>query len=112
LIAAKNAATKAHDTARRGGVATAVAQDVRGLLDSLNSNFARAERDNDLIYHQDVPSLSTIDPIAPVSMVKSTLPPGLSNPQVVLEKAEEGVIFGELMAWGAKEAISKTNYTF
>jgi hypothetical protein len=107
LHEAHRTASKAVDVARRGGVAAAVVQDVRGLLSTLDTAITRAERDNDLIYHQDVPPLAAIDEISPASLVKSTPPAGLLNPQAVLEKADEGVIFGDLMSWGAREAISE-----
>jgi programmed cell death 6-interacting protein len=106
LVQAKTAAAKAVEVGRRGGVAPSVLQDARGLLDTLEKSIARAERDNDLIYHQDVPSATTLDAIAPVSMVKAVPPPGLLDPQSVLAKADEGVIFEELLSWGAREAIS------
>jgi programmed cell death 6-interacting protein len=107
LMQAKSATAKAVDVGRRGGVAAPVLRDARGFLDTLEKNFARAERDNDLIYHQDMPSASTLDPIAPASMVKSVTPPGLLDPQAVLAKGNEGVIFEELLSWGAREAISR-----
>jgi programmed cell death 6-interacting protein len=110
LFHAKTCATKAYDIARKGGVSPSVVQDAKGLVDALTQNIARAERDNDLIYHQDVPSISSLDIIAPAGMAKSTTPAGLLEPQSVLEKANESVIFGELLPWGAKEAISKCSF--
>src|SRR5258708_14603961 len=49
----------------------------QSLLEILDSNLTRAQRDNDLIYHQDVPSVSSLPVIQSASMVSSTVPPGL-----------------------------------
>lgn len=72
--------------------------------------YARAERDNDLIYHKEVPSLAALPPITPASLVSSDVPKGLIEPQSVLQR--DGVIFGELLAWGAKAAIGRTGVCF
>jgi hypothetical protein len=40
-------------------------------------------------------------------MAKSTPPGALLQPQQLLESANEGVILGELIPWGAVEAISE-----
>ena len=71
----------------------------------MQTNLARAERDNDLIYHQNVPAPSGIPAIQELSMVRSVIPPGLQDPQSVI--GNDGIIFGEMLAWGAREAISE-----
>ena len=78
---------------------------LQNLLDNVQKNLARAERDNDLIYHKDIPALSGLPPIDRVAMVKSIIPPGLSDPKSAVNK--DGVIFGELPSWGAKMAIGE-----
>ncbi|TFK47825.1 pH-response regulator [Heliocybe sulcata] len=98
---------KAYDIARRGGVAKAVVEDVKSLLDEVQKNITRAERDNDLIYHQDVPAPSALPVITGAALVNSNVHPGLTNPSTVI--GSEGVIFGELLAWGAKEAVDIYN---
>lgn len=115
-------AKKAFNIAKRAGVAQAVISDVKvhfhlapylvalfdisfqSLLDVVQKNLARAERDNDLIYHQNVPAPSGIPAIQEVSMVQSIVPPGLRDPKSVI--GDDGIIFGEMLGWGAREAIS------
>lgn len=65
--------------------------------------MSRAERDNDLIYHQDVPPASALPPITEVVMAQPLVDPGLQDPKSVVGK--DGVIFGELLGWGARLAI-------
>lgn len=77
---------------------------VKSLLDVLQKNLARAERDNDLIYHKDIPPSSAITPIHVVVMVQSSLLSGLSDPRSMVGGGR--VLFGELLSWGAREAIS------
>jgi len=69
----------------------------------VESDVKRAERDNDLIYHQIPPSLTSLQPIPPASMVKSEVPSALADPQSVIQR--EAVMFGELLAWGTRKAI-------
>jgi programmed cell death 6-interacting protein len=76
----------------------------QSLLDIVQKNLARAERDNDLIYHQDIPAPSGISVIQEVSMVQSIIPPGLQDPRSII--GNESMIFGEMLGWGAREAIS------
>ena len=75
----------------------------QSLLSTVESDIKRAERDNDLIYHQVPPSLTSLQPILAASMVKSDVPSTLTDPQGVIRG--EAVIFGELLAWGARKAI-------
>ena len=77
----------------------------QSLIDTLERNITRAERDNDLIYHQDVPPISAIPSIQEISMVQSSIPAGLQDPKSAL--TNEDVIFGDLVAWGAKVAIGQ-----
>lgn len=76
----------------------------------MQKNITRAERDNDLIYHEDVPDESNL---APIDLRNSLLcgpkvPPGLSNPKQLI--GQEGFIMQGLLGWGAQEAISRFNY--
>ncbi|KAF9820903.1 hypothetical protein IEO21_01130 [Rhodonia placenta] len=107
LTQAQVAAKKGYDIARRGGVAQAVLDDTKSLLDTVQKNFARAERDNDLIYHQDIPSASALPPIQEVSMAQSVIHPGLKDPKTAI--GDDAVVFGELLAWGARVAIDIYN---
>ncbi|KAI0749790.1 pH-response regulator [Daedaleopsis nitida] len=107
LMEAQALAKKGYDTARRGGVAQAVQQDIKSLLDILQKNVTRAERDNDLIYHQDIPPTSAIPAVAEVAMAQPIVNPGLQDPKTVV--GNDVVIFGELLGWGARLAIEIYN---
>ncbi|KAI8980207.1 BRO1-domain-containing protein [Trametes punicea] len=100
-------AKKGYDIARRGGVAAAVQQDIKSLLDIVQKNLSRAERDNDLIYHEDVPPASSLPPIAEVTMAQSLIDPGLQDVKNAVGK--DAVILGELLGWGARLAIEIYN---
>ncbi|KAG1750758.1 ALIX V-shaped domain binding to HIV-domain-containing protein [Suillus lakei] len=97
LMIAEADAKKAFNIAKRAGVAPAVLSDVKSLLDVVQKNLARAERDNDLIYHQDVPAPSGIPAIQEVS----------TDPRSVI--GNDSIIFGEMLGWGAREAINIYN---
>ena len=76
-------------------------------MTTLHNHETRAEKDNDLIYHHDVPPSSSLEPILPANMVNKNVPPGLAEPKAALEKSGEAIIFEGLVSWGAREAISK-----
>lgn len=107
LMIAEADAKKAFNIAKRAGVAQAVISDVKSLLDVVQKDLSRAERDNDLIYHQNVPAPCGIPAIQEVSMVQSIIPPGLRDPRSVI--GDDSIIFGEMLGWGAREAINIYN---
>lgn len=107
LMIAEANAKKAFNIAKRAGVAQAVISDVKSLLDVVQKNLSRAERDNDLIYHQNVPAPSGIPAIQEVSMVQSIIPPGLRDLKSAI--GNDSIIFGEMLGWGAREAINIYN---
>ncbi|KAF5371831.1 hypothetical protein D9615_009578 [Tricholomella constricta] len=107
LHEAHSEAKRAHDIARRGRIATPVLHDIQSLLEVVLKNLGRAERDNDLIYHHDVPASSALAPIAQTNLVSSTIPAGLVDPTGLIGNGR--MIFGELVGWGAKEAINIYN---
>jgi len=78
---------------------------VKSLLDTVQKSLSRAERDNDLIYHHDVPPSASLPPIQETSLATATIPPGLLDPKSVLGSMNP--LFGSLIGWGALEAISK-----
>jgi programmed cell death 6-interacting protein len=78
----------------------------KSLLESLQKGVTRAERDNDLIYHQDVPASTALPPIQEVTMVQRAIPAGLQNLDSAL--GGEPMLFGELLSWGAREGISQS----
>ncbi|KAG7452534.1 BRO1-domain-containing protein [Guyanagaster necrorhizus] len=104
LQEAQNEAKRASDIARRRRVSQAVVQDIQSLVDAVKTALARAERDNDLIYHQDIPAASALSPIPHAEIALVTIPKGLSNPAKGTH-----MIFGELLGWGAQEAINIYN---
>ncbi|KAH0833294.1 putative pH-response regulator [Lanmaoa asiatica] len=104
LIDAEVEAKQGYNSARRSAISPAVVQDIRSLLDVLQRNLTRAERDNDLIYHKDIPPSSAITPIQDVIVVQSNPLSGLSDPKSVVGSSR--VLFGELLGWGAREAVS------
>ncbi|KAG6840601.1 hypothetical protein C0991_005642 [Blastosporella zonata] len=107
LQEAQSEAKKAYDIARRGRIAPTVLQDIQSLLEIVQKNLSRAERDNDLIYHHDVPASSALAPIVQANLVSSTIPADLSDPTGIIGNGR--LIFGELVGWGAKEAINIYN---
>lgn len=108
LYSARKRAKEGGDAARRGGVSTSVLNDLNSLLSVVDNDIKRAERDNNLIYHQTPPSLTSLPPITPATMVKSDVPSPLTDPQSVIQR--DAVIFGELLAWGTRKAIDIYNH--
>ncbi|KAG5341599.1 hypothetical protein C0989_009080 [Termitomyces sp. Mn162] len=96
-------AKKAYDVARRGRIAPPVMQDIQSLLEIIQKNLSRAERDNDLIYHHDVPASPALIAIAQTNLVSSMVPSTLSDLTTLIGSGR--LIFAELVGWGAKEAI-------
>lgn len=106
--------------AQKGKVTPTVIQDVQvrlfddsiesfqlsrqSLLETITTSHARAQRDNDLVYHQDVPPASSGFAIQITKLVSSTVPKGLDNPSGVLQNKRP--LFSNLLSWGALEAIS------
>lgn len=126
---AKAEAKKGLDAARRGNVAKAVIDDIKvgqpasnnkcksilsngqSLFNTVEASYKRAERDNDLIYHQVVPS-STSLPVIPdmKDVVSATVPLGLSEPKLVV--GEEDAILADLSGWGVLKAIGICRFQF
>lgn len=104
LSEAKSAAEKGLDIGRNNGVASAVLTDIKSLLEKAAKEFKSAERDNDMIYHQALVAPSSLPAIGVASIAKSVIPKGLDDPKAVL--AKENILFSDLAAWGAREAIN------
>ncbi|KAJ8592190.1 BRO1-domain-containing protein [Rhizopogon salebrosus TDB-379] len=81
------------------------ASQYRKSIDELEASRKTSSvlRDNDLIYHQDIPAPSGISVIQ-VYMVQSIVSPGLQDPRSII--GNESIIFGEMLGWGAREAIN------
>ncbi|TCD68499.1 pH-response regulator protein palA/rim20 [Steccherinum ochraceum] len=103
LALAQSYAQKGYDLARRAAVAPAVLSDIKSVLDNVQKNFNRAERDNDLIYHQDVPPAPSLPAIQEARMVQSLVAKALLEPKTLIKF--DAAIFGELLGWGARRAI-------
>ncbi|KAJ8072525.1 pH-response regulator protein palA/rim20 [Marasmius tenuissimus] len=103
LTQALSGAQRAHGIARKGKVSSSVQKDAQSLLEALQKDIARAERDNDLIYHQDVPVTSSLPPIPHAAVAQMTIPKELTAPTSIV--ASEDMIFSELVGWGTREAI-------
>lgn len=78
---------------------------IKSLLETITPHQSRAQRDNDLIYHQDVPPSSALLAIQEAKLVTPTIPKGLVNPSIILLSTRP--LFSDLVSWGAREAISK-----
>lgn len=74
-------------------------------MEIIQKKITRAQRDNDLIYHQDVPTPSALQAIQETSLSVSKIPPGLTNPETAL--GSNRPLFEGLVCWGAREAISE-----
>ncbi|EJD49812.1 BRO1-domain-containing protein [Auricularia subglabra TFB-10046 SS5] len=97
--------TKAKTDAQRGvaaarRVAPAVLDDIKTLLSKLESALARAERDNDLIYHATVPPFGSLPALRGARLAQ---PVPMRDPAALLG-GEDG-LFAGLVPWGARVAI-------
>ncbi|CAE6379605.1 unnamed protein product [Rhizoctonia solani] len=86
------------------GVAKAVIDDVKSLAKALDTNFSRAQKDNDLIYHQNVPPESTLESIAGVNMVNSVIDNKLKDPSLAIGNTDNA-LFAGLVSHGVRTAI-------
>lgn len=77
---------------------------LQSLLSTIETNLTRAQRDNDLIYHKDIPPLSTLPIIQGVTLCPLKIPAELQRPDTVI--ASDGYLFRSMLGWGATEAIS------
>jgi len=107
LSNAKTHAQHAYETARRGGVSGPTLRDAASLLEVVEKNLNRAQRDNDLIYHQDVPASTALAPIQSTNVVALKTPPGLLTPETVMKSTRP--LFDSLTSWGTQEAINIYN---
>ncbi|KAH8826651.1 pH-response regulator [Flagelloscypha sp. PMI_526] len=105
LHEALSSSKKAFDAARYGKASNAVIGDIQSMLDMLKKEAISAERDNDLIYHKDVPPSSELESVSPADMAKPDVPAGLLHMNGYLEKP----LFRGLIGWGTREAINIYN---
>lgn len=69
-------------------VSEAVISDLRSLQQIIQTNLARAEKDNDLIYLEVVPSSSALPPIQKSDMVRAIAPPEVADPVALMMSNE------------------------
>ncbi|KAG8936097.1 pH-response regulator protein palA/rim20 [Tulasnella sp. 418] len=106
LTAALNHAKKAEEFSKQSRyVNKAVQDDVKGLLVNIQRDLDSANRDNDLIYHKDIPSLGSLPAITPADLAVASIPRELMDPAWCLSSASEQPLFGDLLAYGARVAI-------
>ncbi|KZT56974.1 BRO1-domain-containing protein [Calocera cornea HHB12733] len=86
----------------RRGVSQLVVNDITSLSKAVNEHIARAERDNDLIYHQDVPAASSLPPIQARNVTNPSPVDGMKDPRRALGGK---VLFEQLMPWAVTRAI-------
>ena len=78
-------------------------------METVEKGLVRAQRDNDLIYHKDVPASSSLPEIQETNLARATIPPGLLRPEEALKSKRP--LFQNLIGWGAREAISAFSLT-
>ncbi|EJU04879.1 BRO1-domain-containing protein [Dacryopinax primogenitus] len=83
------------------GVSQLVTNDIASLSKAINESTSRAERDNDLIYHQDVPAASSLPPIQARNVTAPAPIDGWKDPRRVLGS----MLFEQLMPWAVTRAI-------
>jgi hypothetical protein len=76
----------------------------KSLVQKLTDSLITAQRDNDLIYHQDVPAPSGLEPIEGKGFVNAVVLLGLADPTTVVSGGD-GAIFANLESWGVRTAI-------
>lgn len=106
LANARSVARQGQESARRG-VEPLVVEDITALVAWIEERTGKAQRDNDYIYHQEVPPISALEPIEPANLVNSAILAGLRDPQTALNGEE--ALFGNLTSWGARMAIEIYN---
>jgi len=71
----------------------------QSLRDMLETAFTRAERDNDLIYHNTVPSFASLPVLKGIRLAQPVV---LPEAQAILGQSEP--LFAPLIPWGARVA--------
>ncbi|EMD34060.1 hypothetical protein CERSUDRAFT_117568 [Gelatoporia subvermispora B] len=103
LTEAQSLAKRGFEVARRGNAAPAVMEDLKSILDNVQNDLVRAERDNYLIYHHDPPPVSALPAVQEISMVQPLAPPALTDPKSVID--DDDVLFADLVPDAARVAI-------
>ncbi|PVF99793.1 putative pala protein [Serendipita vermifera] len=106
LANARIFARKGQESARKG-VGQTISEDINTLCAWIEDQTTKAGRDNDYIYHQEVPPISALEIIEPANLVNSAVLSGLRDPQTSLNG--DDALFGNLTSWGARTAIDIYN---
>ncbi|KAK9359444.1 BRO1-like domain-containing protein [Lipomyces starkeyi] len=104
LQAAQDACAQALADAKY--VAKAVADDLKGLQAKLKSDYARAEKDNDMIYLAPVPATSALPAIKAASTVEALVPREVEKPMDALQEKYGPPLFAKLVPFAAHQAAS------
>ncbi|KAI8362722.1 BRO1-like domain-containing protein [Choanephora cucurbitarum] len=80
---------RAFDLAKANRFQSAIMNDLKSLQQIISTNLARAEKDNDMIYLETIPSPSSLPTILKTQMVKATAPPEISDPVSLMMHAEK-----------------------
>ncbi|GAA5952744.1 hypothetical protein JCM3765_002261 [Sporobolomyces pararoseus] len=73
----------------KGSVLESVLKDSKKFLKVLQENFKRANKDNDLIYLSTPTPFSSLPPITPFPLTRSTPPPPITNPRDYLREKDK-----------------------
>ena len=76
----------------------ALVDDLRGLQSIVETNLARAERDNQLIYLESATSEAALPDLGTAEMAKAAVPEGLASPRGLID--EHALWFRGLMTYG------------
>ncbi|CAO3587926.1 unnamed protein product [Absidia cylindrospora] len=71
------------------GVSNSVVNDLKSLQQIIQTNLARAEKDNDVIYLEKIPSASALPPIQQFEMVQPVAPPDVADPVSLMLSNEQ-----------------------
>ncbi|KAK4145147.1 BRO1-like domain-containing protein [Dichotomopilus funicola] len=108
LIDAVACVTEGLKECRGGYINKAVVEDLQGLKKRVESNLARAERDNNVIYLQVVPPKPELKILERANMAVARTPPQIANPHEYLgDQAEFGpALFTKLVPFSVHLAVS------
>ncbi|CAB4419941.1 unnamed protein product [Rhizophagus irregularis] len=86
----------------------AVAKDLESVQTAVQSNYNRAQKDNDIIYLQMVPSASSLALIGKANMANPNIPPEVKDPiSLMNERSMLGVpLFVKLVPYAVHQALS------
>lgn len=90
-------------------VSSSVLKDVQELSQRIKSDLAGAEKDNDLIYLQTVPSSASLPPIVSAVMVKDVIPEVMNDPAQYLQSKNIKPLFDDILPYTIYEANNAYN---